>query len=84
MSYYVDGGFKNDVILLHLSGGTVPMKIALFSAKAYDRDYFEQANQQFDYSIDYFDVRLDAKTRKLMVIPLFVHSLMMMIFLAQY
>jgi D-lactate dehydrogenase len=41
------------------------MKIALFSAKAYDRDYFEQANQQFDYSIDYFDVRLDSKTARL-------------------
>jgi D-lactate dehydrogenase len=41
------------------------MKIALFSAKAYDRDYFEQANQQFDYVIDYFDVRLDAKTARL-------------------
>lgn len=41
------------------------MKIALFSAKTYDRDYFEQANQQFDYSIDYFDVRLDAKTSRL-------------------
>ena len=41
------------------------MKIALFSAKAYDRDYFEQANQQFNYSIDYFDVRLDAKTSRL-------------------
>ena len=62
------------------------MKIALFSAKSFDRDYFEQANQQFDYSIDYFDdVRLDAKPRvfQLMVIRLFVHSLMM-IFLAQY
>ncbi|WP_320153076.1 2-hydroxyacid dehydrogenase [uncultured Tolumonas sp.] len=41
------------------------MKIALFSAKAYDRDYFEQANQQFGYVIDYFDVRLDAKTARL-------------------
>nr|WP_321238668.1 2-hydroxyacid dehydrogenase [uncultured Tolumonas sp.] len=41
------------------------MKIALFSAKAYDRDYFEQANQPFDYAIDYFDVRLDAKTSRL-------------------
>lgn len=41
------------------------MKIALFSAKAYDRDYFEQANQSFNYSIDYFDVRLDAKTARL-------------------
>lgn len=41
------------------------MKIALFSAKAYDRDYFEQANQQFNYTIDYFDVRLDTKTSRL-------------------
>lgn len=41
------------------------MKIALFSAKAYDRDYFEQANQQFDYELDYFDVRLDQKTSRL-------------------
>lgn len=41
------------------------MKIALFSAKAYDRDYFEQANQSFDYQIDYFDVRLDNKTLRL-------------------
>lgn len=41
------------------------MKIALFSAKAYDRDYFEQANQQFGYELDYFDVRLDQKTSRL-------------------
>jgi D-lactate dehydrogenase len=41
------------------------MKIALFSAKAYDRDYFEQANQQFSYELDYFDVRLDLKTSRL-------------------
>jgi len=41
------------------------MRIALFSAKAYDRDYFEQANQKFGYDIDYFDVRLDAKTCRL-------------------
>lgn len=37
------------------------MKIALFSAKAYDRDYFEQANQPFGYELDFFDVRLDQK-----------------------
>jgi len=41
------------------------MKIALFSAKAYDRDYFELANQQFGYDIDYFEVRLDARTARL-------------------
>ena len=35
------------------------MKIALFSAKAYDRDYFEHTNQQFGYQIDYYDVRLE-------------------------
>ncbi|WP_024870598.1 2-hydroxyacid dehydrogenase [Tolumonas lignilytica] len=41
------------------------MKIALFSAKAYDRDYFEQANQPFGYELDYFDVRLEQKTLRL-------------------
>lgn len=41
------------------------MKIALFSAKAYDRDHFELANQKFGYDVDYFDVRLDSKTTRL-------------------
>ena len=41
------------------------MKIALFSAKAYDRDHFELANQAFGYQLDYFDVRLDTKTARL-------------------
>lgn len=41
------------------------MKIALFSAKAYDRDYFEHTNQQFGYQIDYYDVRLEPKTLRL-------------------
>ncbi len=41
------------------------MKIALFSAKAYDRDYFELANQRFGYDVDYFDVRLDTRTTPL-------------------
>ena len=41
------------------------MKIALFSAKAYDRDHFELANQAFGYKLDYFDVRLDPKTARL-------------------
>lgn len=41
------------------------MKIALFSAKAYDRDYFEQTNQQFGYKVDYYDVRLEPKTLRL-------------------
>ena len=41
------------------------MKIALFSAKTYDRDHFELANQGFGYQLDYFDVRLDLKTVRL-------------------
>ena len=41
------------------------MKIAMFSAKAYDRDHFELANAQFGYKVDYFDVRLDLKTCRL-------------------
>ena len=41
------------------------MKIALFSAKTYDRDYFEQANQLFNFQIDNYDVRLDKKTLRL-------------------
>ncbi|GAA4502791.1 2-hydroxyacid dehydrogenase [Pseudaeromonas paramecii] len=41
------------------------MKIALFSCKAYDRDYFQQANQDFQFHIDYFDVRLEHKTARL-------------------
>lgn len=41
------------------------MKIAMFSAKNYDRDHFELANTGFNYEIDYFDVRLDAKTSRL-------------------
>ena len=41
------------------------MKIAMFSANAYDRDHFELANAQFGYKVDYFDVRLDLKTCRL-------------------
>ncbi|MCD8548297.1 MAG: 2-hydroxyacid dehydrogenase [Aeromonadaceae bacterium] len=41
------------------------MKIALFSCKAYDRDYFQQANRDQHFQIDYFDVRLEAKTARL-------------------
>lgn len=41
------------------------MKIALFSCKAYDRDYFHQANQDYQFHIDYFDVRLERKTTRL-------------------
>ncbi|MCD8547614.1 MAG: 2-hydroxyacid dehydrogenase [Aeromonadaceae bacterium] len=41
------------------------MKIAMFSAKTYDKDHFELANAGFDYQIDYFDVRLDPKTSRL-------------------
>ncbi len=41
------------------------MKIALFSAKAYDREHFELANKSFGYELEYFDVRLEAKTTRL-------------------
>ncbi len=41
------------------------MKIALFSCKAYDRDYFHQANRDYQFHIDYFDVRLEPKTARL-------------------
>lgn len=41
------------------------MKIALFSAKAYDRDYFELSNQAFHFPIDYYDVPLTQKTLRL-------------------
>lgn len=41
------------------------MKIALFSAKTYDREYFELTNQRFEYAIDYYDVSLRPNTLRL-------------------
>lgn len=38
------------------------MNICLFSAKRYDRDYFEHANQDFDHQLEYFDTELSCRT----------------------
>ena len=38
------------------------MKIAVFSAKAYDRRYLDQENKQYNFEIAYFELRLTAKT----------------------
>jgi D-lactate dehydrogenase len=38
------------------------MKIALFSSKSYDVEYFEEANKSFGYDIAYFESRLRART----------------------
>lgn len=38
------------------------MKIAMYSSKHYDREYFELANKQFGNKIEYFDFRLTKKT----------------------
>jgi D-lactate dehydrogenase len=34
------------------------MKISLFSAKQYDKDYFEKVNKSFGFEIEYFDTHL--------------------------
>ncbi len=41
------------------------MKIALFSSKSYDVEYFEGANKEFGYEIAHFETRLRAKTAHL-------------------
>lgn len=41
------------------------MKIALYSAKAYDKQYFGQANSAGHFQIDYLDMRLDVKSAQL-------------------
>ncbi|MFK7932480.1 MAG: 2-hydroxyacid dehydrogenase [Saprospiraceae bacterium] len=38
------------------------MKVALFSNKPYDQNYFEQYNQSFQFSITYFETALDINT----------------------
>lgn len=38
------------------------MKIALFSSKSYDMEYFEEANREYHYEIAHFETRLRAKT----------------------
>lgn len=41
------------------------MRVAVFSAKAYDRRFLGAANARFGHGIDYFDARLDASTASL-------------------
>ncbi|CAG8999890.1 MAG: D-lactate dehydrogenase [Candidatus Celerinatantimonas neptuna] len=38
------------------------MKICLFSAKKYDREYFDLANQKFRFDLEYFSIALTSKT----------------------
>lgn len=41
------------------------MRIAVFSAKAYDRRFLDEANGAFGHQIDYFEARLDVHTAAL-------------------
>ncbi|WP_029898890.1 2-hydroxyacid dehydrogenase [Desulfohalovibrio reitneri] len=41
------------------------MRIAFFSTKSHDRDFFDQANQEFDHQLDYFEPRLLPETARL-------------------
>ncbi len=38
------------------------MKIAVFSAKSYDKEYLMQANQKFSYELEFFEGQLTPKT----------------------
>ena len=35
------------------------MKVAIFGAKSYDRKYLDQANNEFNHDLTYFDVHLN-------------------------
>jgi D-lactate dehydrogenase len=54
------------------------MKIAFFSTKLYDREYFNLANKEHNFEIDYFEAQLNSKTLTLAsgyeVIIVFVHD----------
>ncbi len=41
------------------------MKIAVFSSKKYDRSFLEAANQNYNYELQFFEPRLEAKTASL-------------------
>ena len=41
------------------------MRLALFSTKPYDEQFFAAANERFDYDIDYFEARLEKATASL-------------------
>ena len=54
------------------------MKVAVFSTKSYDKEHFTQANSRFGFELEFFDVRLEAKTARLAhgfpVVCLFVND----------
>ena len=54
------------------------MRVAVFSTKSYDKEHFNQANSQYGYELEFFDVRLEAKTARLAhgfpVVCLFVND----------
>ncbi|MGH1407921.1 MAG: 2-hydroxyacid dehydrogenase [Aeromonas sp.] len=54
------------------------MKVAVFSTKSYEKEHFVHANSQFGFELEFFDVRLEAKTAKLAhdfpVVCLFVND----------
>lgn len=41
------------------------MRVAVFSTKSYDKEHFHQANAQYGFDLEFFDVRLEAKTARL-------------------
>ncbi|MGI9280121.1 MAG: 2-hydroxyacid dehydrogenase [Endozoicomonas sp.] len=41
------------------------MKICIFNAKKYDREYFDQCNADYGFDLEYFDIHLDEKTAHL-------------------
>lgn len=41
------------------------MKVAIYSTKAYDQDYFERANQQFNYELIFYEGSLKPSSAKL-------------------
>ena len=41
------------------------MKIAVFSSKSYDQEYFEKLNKSFNFEFDYFETALNLQTAKL-------------------
>ena len=42
-------------------------KIALFDAKPYDIEFFNEANMSFNFDITFFEAKLKARTAKLAV-----------------
>lgn len=54
------------------------MKIAMFSTRPYDRQFFEKANKNFKHTIDYLECRLSAETANIArgynTVCVFVHD----------